>query len=66
MEKQLTFELSKEFAAELQRAVDEQDNVFIKNIFEGVNSADITETLEEFSSEDSRYVLSLLDVEIGA
>lgn len=66
MEKQLTFELSKEFAAKLQRAVDEQDNVFIKNIFEGVNSADITETLEEFSSEDSRYVLSLLEVEIGA
>lgn len=66
MEKQLTFELSKEFAAELQRAVDEQDDVFIKNIFEGVNSADITETLEEFSSEDSRYVLSLLDIEIGA
>ena len=66
MEKQLTFELSKEFAVELQRAVDKQDNVFIKNTLEGVNSADITETLEEFSSEDSRYVLSLLDVEIGA
>jgi magnesium transporter len=66
VEKQLTFELSKEFAAELQHAVDRQDNVFIKNIFEGVNSADITETLEEFSSEDSRYVLSLLDIEIGA
>jgi len=66
VEKQLTFELSKEFAVELQRAVDKQDNVFIKNTLEGVNSADITETLEEFSSEDSRYVLSLLDVEIGA
>ena len=66
MEKQLTFELSKEFAVSLQRAVNEQDSVYIKNTLEGVNSADITETLEEFTSEDSRYVLSLLDVEIGA
>lgn len=66
MEKQLTFELSKEFAGQLQAAVDERDDLLIKNTLEGVNPADITETLEEFSSEDSRYVLSLLDVEIGS
>lgn len=66
MEKQLTFELSKEFAEQLQAAVDEKDDLLIKNTLEGVNPADITETLEEFSSEDSRYVLSLLDVEIGS
>lgn len=66
MEKQLTFELSREFAEQLQAAVDEKDDLLIKNTLEGVNPADITETLEEFSSEDSRYVLSLLDVEIGS
>jgi magnesium transporter len=66
VEKQLTFELSKEFAAQLQQAVDERDDLMIKSTLEGVNPADITETLEEFSSEDSRYVLSLLDVEIGS
>lgn len=66
MEKQLTFELSKEFAEQLQGAVDERDDLLIINSLEGVNPADITETLEEFSSEDSRYVLSLLDVEIGS
>ena len=66
MEKQLTFELSKEFAEQLQQAVNERDDLLITNTLEGVNPADITETLEEFSSEDSRYVLSLLDVEIGS
>jgi magnesium transporter len=66
VEKQLTFELSKEFAEQLQQAVNERDDLLITNTLEGVNPADITETLEEFSSEDSRYVLSLLDVEIGS
>jgi magnesium transporter len=66
VEKQLTFELSKEFATQLQQAVDEREDLLIKSSLEGVNPADITETLEEFSSEDSQYVLSLLDVEIGS
>ena len=66
MKTQLTFELSKEFAEQLEVAVNERDDLWIKNSLEGVNPADITETLEEFSSEDSRYVLSLLDIEIGS
>jgi magnesium transporter len=66
VEKQIAFELSKEFAEQLQHAVNERDDIFIKNVLEGVNPADITETLEEFSSEDSKYVLSLLDIEVGA
>ncbi len=66
MEEQLTFELSKKFAEQLQKAVDERDDTFIRQTLEGVNPADITETLEEFSSEDSRYVLGLLDTEVAA
>lgn len=62
----MTFELSKEFADLLQKAVDEKDSEFIKSTLDGVNPADITETLEEFSSEDSRYVLSLLAIETRA
>ncbi len=66
LEKLLTFELSKEFAEHLQHAVDERNSAFIKEVLNGVNSADISETLDEFSSEDSRYVLGLLNLEIGA
>ena len=62
----MTFELSKEFADLLQKAVDEKDSEFIKSTLDGVNPADITETLEEFSSEDSRYVLSILAIETRA
>ena len=62
----MTFELSKEFAERLQLAVDEKDDVFIKSVLEGVNPADLTETLEEFNSEDSKYVLSLLPIAIGS
>jgi len=66
VENQVTFELSKEFAEHLQHAVSERDDAFIKEVLSGVNSADITETLEEFSSLDSQYVLRLLNIEIGA
>ena len=62
----MTFELSKEFAERLQLAVDERDDAFIKSVLEGVNPADLTETLEEFNSEDSKYVLSLLPIAIGS
>lgn len=62
----MTFELSKEFAERLQTAVNERDEVFIRKALEGVNPADLTETLEEFNSEDSRYILSLLDLEISS
>lgn len=66
MEELMTFELSKEFAERLQLAVDERDDAFIKSVLEGVNPADLTETLEEFNSEDSKYVLSLLPIAIGS
>ena len=62
----MTFELSKEFAERLQLAVDERDDAFIKSVLEGVNPADLTETLEEFNSEDSKYVLNLLPIAIGS
>ena len=66
MEELMTFELSKEFAERLQLAVDERDDAFIKSVLEGVNPADLTETLEEFNSEDSKYVLNLLPIAIGS
>jgi magnesium transporter len=66
VEELMTFELSKEFAERLQLAVDERDDSFIRSVLEGVNPADLTETLEEFNSEDSKYVLSLLNIAIGS
>jgi magnesium transporter len=66
LEQAVTFELSKEFAERLQQAVNEKDDTFIQAVLLGVNPVDLTETLEEFNSDDSRYILSLLDVTVSA
>lgn len=66
MEELLKFESSKEFFDRFRKAVDEQDGVFIRESLEGVNPADITALLHQFNSEESKYVIDLLDREVGA
>ncbi|WP_252737028.1 magnesium transporter [Reichenbachiella agariperforans] len=62
----MDFELSKEFLERFVQAVEEQEVDFIQQSLDGVNPADITELLEEFDAEDSKYVLELLDPQVGA
>ncbi len=62
----MQFELSKEYRERLQRAVDNHDDTFIIETLEGVNSADISALLSEFDTDDSQYVIDLLDPEIRA
>ncbi len=62
----MQFELSKEYRERLQRAVDNHDDTFIIETLEGVNSADISALLSEFDTDDSKYVIDLLDPEIRA
>lgn len=66
MEELKSFELTREYADSLKQAIERVDNDFILKSLEGVNPADITETLEEFTTDESRYILSLLDTQIGA
>ena len=66
MENIAQFELTREFVEKLRVEVAQHNASFIKESLEGVNPADITETLEEFNSEESRYVLSNLEKTIGA
>ncbi len=66
MEEITTFELTRAFADSLKKAIEEQNNAFIVEALQGVNPADITETLEEFTTDESKYILDLLDTEIGA
>ncbi len=60
------FELTKEFRDRFQHALDERDGTFIHDSLEGVNPADITSLLYEFNSEESKYVLDLLPLEVRA
>lgn len=58
------FELTKEFRDRFQQALDERDDQFIRKILETVKPADITMLLYEFTSEESKYVMDLLPIEV--
>jgi len=60
------FELTKEFRDRFQQALDERDYQFILKILTDVKPADITALLYEFNSEESKYVMDLLSIEIQA
>ncbi len=66
MEELIQFELSKEFVERFQRAVDEHDRQFIIQSLEHVNPADVSALLYEFNSQESKYVLELLPLEVHA
>lgn len=65
-EPQIEFELTKEFRDRFQQALDARDAAFIKESLDGVKAADITALLYEFNSEESKYVMDLLSIELQA
>jgi magnesium transporter len=66
VETNVTFELSQSYLEQFREAVEQRDVAFIRTSLDGVKSEDISALLEEFDAEDSRYVLELLDHQIGA
>ncbi len=64
MNKFAEFELTKEFRDRFQLALDDRDHKFILESLEEVNPADITSLLYEFNSEESKYVLDILPIEV--
>jgi magnesium transporter len=62
----IEFELTKEFRDRFQQALDARDDAFIRSSLEGVKAADITALLYEFNSEESKYVMDLLSIELQA
>jgi magnesium transporter len=65
-EPEIGFELTKEFRDRFQEALDARDAGFILESLSGIKPADITALLYEFNSEESKYVLDLLPIEIQA
>lgn len=66
MEALIQFELSKDFLDRFQQALDEKDEQFIRKSLEGINPADITQLLYEFDKDESKYVIDLLEKQVGA
>lgn len=62
----IEFELTKEFRDRFQVALDNRDENFIRKILEDVKPADIASLLYEFSSEESKYVMDLLSIDVQA
>ena len=66
MEQIIQFELTKEYLERFGEALQEKDDSFIIQSLKGVKPADISALLEEFSTEDSKYVIDLFDKGVGA
>lgn len=62
----LVFELSKEYLERVVQAIEQHDEDFIKSSMEGVNPADISELLDELETDEARYILQVLENEVGA
>ncbi|WP_276374417.1 magnesium transporter [Chryseolinea sp. H1M3-3] len=60
------FELTKEFRDRFQQALDARDEQFVRTSLSHVKAADIASLLYEFTAEESKYVMDLLDIEIQA
>lgn len=58
------FELNKEYIDRFQEALDQRDREFVLSSLESVNPADISALLYEFNSEESKWVLDLLEAEV--
>ena len=66
MDATVQFELTKEYLDRFSEAVQVRDDAFIRNSLEGVNPADISSILEEFSLEECKYIFSVLTTEMDA
>lgn len=64
MKELVPFELTKEYRDRFQEALNDHDTDFIRQTLDEVNAADITSLLYEFNSEESKYVLDLLPMEV--
>ena len=66
MKESVQFELTNEFRDRFQQAINERDQLFIEESLAEVNFADITSLLYEFNSEESKYVLDILPLDVRA
>jgi magnesium transporter len=60
------FDLTKDFRDRFQEALDKRDSAFIRESLAGIQPADITELLYEFSAEEWKYVMDLLPIHVQA
>jgi magnesium transporter len=62
----MTFELTKEFLAKIETAIEKQDETWLKIEMAALYPADITTILYELDTKPAHYVFSLLGTKVGA
>ena len=60
----MSFEITKVLIQEIQQLIDEQKNDALLNLLENVHYADIAEVVEELNTDESLYLIKLLDSDI--
>ena len=66
MENIATFELTQEYLERFRDALENKDDVFIRESLDKVRHEDVSALLEEFNADQSKYVLELLEKEIAS
>lgn len=66
MENVTSFEFSQEFLERFREALDQRDDKFIRDTLSTVRHEDVSSLLEEFSAEESKYVLRLLEKDVAS
>ncbi len=59
----MSFEITKEYIQKIQQLIVENKNTVLVNLLEEVHYADIAEIIEELETEESLYLIKLLDSE---
>lgn len=62
----MSYEYSAKYIKQLSRAVEQEENAYLQNEFENMHAADISAVMEGLSAENCKYILELLDPEVGA
>ena len=66
MEKLTPFEPTQEYLDKFREAVENKNDVFIRKSLDLVRHEDVSSLLEEFSAEESKYILELLEKEVAS
>lgn len=66
MEPVTQFQLTKEYLQSLKEAVEARNAEYIRSSLAEAKAADVSDVLEEFDADDSKYILDLLDDELSA
>ncbi|KXX70710.1 MULTISPECIES: magnesium transporter [Flammeovirga] len=62
----MSYEYSAKYIKQLSRAVEQKEDAYLEKEFEDMHAADISAVMEGLSAEDCKYILELLDPNVGA